>query len=30
LTAAAVGTTVYLIGLIASFFLPEPPAEERG
>jgi MFS family permease len=29
LTAAAVGTSVYLVGLIASFFLPEPPAEER-
>ena len=27
-TAAAVGCSVYLIGLIASFWLPEPPQEE--
>ena len=27
MTAAAVGFGVYLVGLIASFWLPEPPAE---
>ena len=27
-TAAAVGCSVYLVGLIASFWLPEPPQEE--
>jgi len=26
-TAAIVGTTVYVVGLILSFFLPEPPPE---
>jgi MFS family permease len=29
LVAAAVGFSVYLVGFIASFFLPEPPAEEH-
>jgi MFS family permease len=28
LVAAAIGLSVYLIGLIASFFLPEPPAQD--
>jgi MFS family permease len=28
LVAAAVGLSVYLVGLIASFWLPEPPTEE--
>jgi hypothetical protein len=27
-TAAAVGFSVYAVGLIASFWLPEPPAED--
>ena len=27
--AAAVGTSVYLVGLIASFFLPEPPQKDE-
>jgi hypothetical protein len=27
LAAAAVGFSVYLVGLIASFWLPEPPRE---
>jgi hypothetical protein len=28
LVAAAVGFSVYLVGFIASFFLPEPPKDE--